>query len=69
MTTTSTAAKTVKVTVSYTLEVDRESWEMSYGEFESTRDFREDVRRYFLQEIQSGSAAAEYAVTNVTRKL
>jgi hypothetical protein len=68
MTTTSTATKTVKVTVSYTLEVDQEAWEMSYGAAGSVQALREDVRNYFLNEIQCG-ATADYCVTNIARKL
>ena len=40
------AKTTVKVAISFTVEIDREAWEANYGGCETAAEFRTDVKRY-----------------------
>lgn len=57
---------TMKVRVTLTIEVDPESWDMTYG-VEPER-IRTDVREYVLNQVQGSAASDEGAIVSVTLK-
>jgi hypothetical protein len=59
--------KTQKVTLSVTIEIDPEAWDLAYGTGTSTTEIRDDVRSYFINVIQAGGAG-DGAVRAVTSK-
>jgi hypothetical protein len=61
------AAKTQKVTLSVTIEVDVEAWDLAYGRGTSAEEIRDDVRSYFINVIRAGEAG-DGAVVAVTDK-
>lgn len=59
--------KTQKVTLSVTIEVDPEAWDLAYGTGTSAKEIRDDVRSYYINVIQSGGAG-DGAVRGVVSK-
>ena len=57
------SAKPVKISVTLTVTVDPEAWEMTYGDFS-----REDVRGYVLEYVQGSAAADEGCILEATVK-
>lgn len=68
-TTANTAPKTIKVTVSMTLTIDPEAWDLAYGNGTDRKAVTEDVRSHMLNLAQGMTAAEEGGLLEVVRKL
>lgn len=55
---------TMKVRVTLTIDVDRESWSTIYGTTEGANEVRDDVRSYVLNQIQQSAAADEGGIVS-----
>lgn len=58
----------MKVTITLSVEVDRDAWELTYGAHDAVATLRTDVKEYVLNHVQGSAAAEEGAITRVTLK-
>lgn len=54
----------MKVRITLTIDVDRESWSVIYGTTDAATDVREGVRSYVLNQIQQSDAADEGGIVS-----
>ena len=59
------AAKTMKIAVSITIEVDREQSDLIYGHGDSPAEVRAEVRDYALNQLNASAAADGGAILSV----
>ena len=57
-------ANTMKVRITLTIDVDRESWSDMYGTTDAATEVREDVRSYVLNQIQQSAAADDGGIVS-----
>jgi len=59
-------AKTMKIRVSLTVEIDPETWSHTYGDEPETRaEWADEIRRHILNDIAGSSAAEAGAIVEV----
>lgn len=58
----------MKVTVTLTIDVDPEAWDLTYGSGPTPAEVRTDVKSYALNQLQGSAAAEEGAIVGVVQR-